>query len=316
MIGFKNFMAEGVNDPAIFKAVFLAGGPGSGKSFVVGKTALTALGYRLINSDEAFEKALAKAGMEANPENIFSDKGQEIRNTAKVLTAKKMHLALQGRLGLVIDGTGKDYEKIKKQVDHLRQIGYVVMMLFVNTDLDTALEMNRQRARTLPDGVVKDMWNGVQKNIGKFQSLFRNRMVVVDNSASNRSNSNAILNSAYKQVAKWTKEEVKNPQASAWIKQQKSERGIKEEHGAGDWGTDKLTNKFKKDTPFSEDGNWMSRGIGKFTHAKAYNHAAKVLQQVWDRKKKEAKHSKEYYAAQIARQYSGVDARELTKMVK
>ena len=25
---------EGVNDPGIFKAVFLAGGPGSGKSFV------------------------------------------------------------------------------------------------------------------------------------------------------------------------------------------------------------------------------------------------------------------------------------------
>ena len=55
---FKSFIAEGVNDPAIFKAVFLAGGPGSGKSFVVGKTALKALGFRLINSDEAFENEL------------------------------------------------------------------------------------------------------------------------------------------------------------------------------------------------------------------------------------------------------------------
>ena len=30
-------MEEGVNDPHIFKAVFLAGGPGSGKSFVANK---------------------------------------------------------------------------------------------------------------------------------------------------------------------------------------------------------------------------------------------------------------------------------------
>ena len=47
---------EGINDPSIFKAVFLAGGPGSGKSFVVGKTSLKALGFRLINSDDLFEK--------------------------------------------------------------------------------------------------------------------------------------------------------------------------------------------------------------------------------------------------------------------
>ena len=43
---FKQELNEGVNDPSIFKAVFLAGGPGSGKSFVVGKTALQALEMR------------------------------------------------------------------------------------------------------------------------------------------------------------------------------------------------------------------------------------------------------------------------------
>ena len=31
-------LREGLNDPDIFKAFFLAGGPGSGKSFVAGKT--------------------------------------------------------------------------------------------------------------------------------------------------------------------------------------------------------------------------------------------------------------------------------------
>jgi shikimate kinase len=92
MINFKQFISEGVNDPAIFKAIFLAGGPGSGKSFIVGQTALTALGMRVVNSDDAFENAMKKAGMEMNPENIFSVKGQEMRGRAKTLTGKKQEL--------------------------------------------------------------------------------------------------------------------------------------------------------------------------------------------------------------------------------
>jgi dephospho-CoA kinase len=227
MIKFKKFLDEGINDPAIFKAVFLAGGPGSGKSFVVGQTALPALGFKLINSDDAFEKALAKIGLESDPETIMSPKGQELRSKAKALTGKKMKLALDGRLGLVIDGTGKDYDKIKKQVDMLREIGYSVMMLFVNTDIETALTRNRLRTRRLPDEEVEQMWTGVQKNIGKFQNLFRDRMIVVDNS--DNSDSQKILNSVYKRVAAWSKTPPDNIIAKKWISQKKQARGIKED---------------------------------------------------------------------------------------
>ena len=71
MKSFKQFhntivINEGINDPAIFKAVFMAGGPGSGKTFIAGKTALTTLGLVLINSDDIFEKALKKAGLETS----------------------------------------------------------------------------------------------------------------------------------------------------------------------------------------------------------------------------------------------------------
>ena len=60
MLSFQQFIDEGVNDPAIFKAIFLAGGPGSGKSFIVGKTGLTSMGYKVVNSDDAFEVSLKK----------------------------------------------------------------------------------------------------------------------------------------------------------------------------------------------------------------------------------------------------------------
>ena len=38
MIEFEQFLTEGVYDKSIFKAFFLAGGPGSGKSWVSAKT--------------------------------------------------------------------------------------------------------------------------------------------------------------------------------------------------------------------------------------------------------------------------------------
>lgn len=210
---------EGVNDPAIFKAVFLAGGPGSGKSFVVGKTSLIALGFRLINSDDAFEKGLKKAGLTMDPEDIFSAQGQAVRAKAKAITGRKMEIALKGRNGIVIDGTGKDYAKIKKQVDMLRSVGYAVHMIFVNTDLETALDRNKMRPRSLPDDKVEKMWNDVQKNIGKFQGLFRNRLTIVDNSKG--ADIEASTLQAYKDIAKWSKRPPENAIAMKWIKGQK-----------------------------------------------------------------------------------------------
>jgi len=212
---------EGVNDPAIFKAVFLAGGPGSGKSFIVGKTALGPLGFRVVNSDDAYEIKLAQAGMKPTPENIYSPKGQDIRDRAKALTAKKQKLYQKGRLGIVIDGTGRDINKIKKQISQFQKIGYEIAMIFVNTDLDTALLRNRQRARTLPDKQVKDMWLEVQKNIGAFQKMFgRQNFFVVDNSEG--SNWNQQTTNVYKKISDWSKKPADTKAAKDWIKAQRN----------------------------------------------------------------------------------------------
>ena len=218
MLNFQDYLNEGVNDPSIFKAIFLAGGPGSGKSFVVGKTALQPLGFKLINSDPAFEAGLKKVGLTTSPEDIASAQGQLARLRAKELTNKQMELALNGRLGLIIDGTGKDFDKIKSQVDDLRALGYAVYMIFVNTDLETAMERNAKRSRSLPDEMVNLMWKGVQKNIGKLQNLFRNRFIVVDNSTG--SNVERAIMNAYKTVASWAKSPPENSIAQRWMKDQ------------------------------------------------------------------------------------------------
>jgi uncharacterized protein YcfJ len=238
-------LEEGVNDPSIFKVVFLAGGPGSGKSFLVGKTGLPALGLKLINSDPAFEKQLKKVGLKATPDDIFTPKGQAARAKAKAMTKKQQELALAGRLGLVIDGTGKDYDKISGQVVDMKKIGYDVAMIFVNTNLETAIRRDQDRPRTLGAKVVTKMWKEVQDNIGKFQRLFGNMLIVVDNSDNSNWEHGAL--GAYKDITKWVNIPAKSPMAKKWIKSQKDARGMTE--SVPEYGTPETTEKFASMTP-------------------------------------------------------------------
>ena len=217
---FSEFLKEGVHDPGIFKIVFTAGGPGSGKSFIAGRAGLgkfSSFGMKTVNSDTIFEKLLRDAKVEPVPEQIFSPKGQEIRGHAKVLTKKRYKGWVQGRLGMVIDGTGKDYKKIKQMSDALRSIGYASYMLFVNTSLDVAQQRNMMRARTLEPTEVEEMWKAVQQNMGKFQQYFgRQNFILVDNN----SPSQDVLSDLFVQMGKIVKEPVTHRAALAWMKSQ------------------------------------------------------------------------------------------------
>ena len=224
----QDILNEGVNDPAIFKAVFLAGGPGSGKSFIVGKTALAPLGYRVVNSDDAFENAMKKAGMEMTSDNIFSVQGQELRGKAVKLTGTKQAIYLKGRLGIVIDGTGKDAEKILKQKKKLESMGYETAMIFVNTNIGTAVDNDAKRDRTVGKDAVTAMWSAVQDNIGRFQTMFgKENFYVVDNSAGrikNNAEADRETRSAYVGISKWTKIPPKSKLAKKWIEQEKANK--------------------------------------------------------------------------------------------
>ena len=211
-------LQEGVYDPNIFKAFFMAGGPGSGKSYVV-KKSTGGTGLKIVNSDEAFERLLKQAGLSLKmPDNeiIARDK---VRDKAKALTDKRKGNYIEGRLGLIIDGTGKDYNKITKQASDLKNIGYDVHMIFVNTSLDVALENNQRRARTLKDSIVKDSWNQVQKNMGKFQRYFGGaNFIIVDNNEVDKDG--RLFDACFKRVKGLLSKKVINPMAKRWIERE------------------------------------------------------------------------------------------------
>jgi len=214
-------VVEGVDDPIIFKAVFMAGGPGSGKSYIVRQIGFEGMGFKVLNSDDVYEVMLKRAGLKMDPENIYSPKGQEIRGRAKDLTYEKEKLWVDGRIGIVIDGTGKDYNKISKTNEWLKSLGYESMMVMVNTDLKTAQARNMARARKLPPEEVESMWTGVQNNIGKFQTLFGGeKFIVVDNSETQGEKSGKFASSLYGKINSWAKKVPTNRIAQDWIKSQ------------------------------------------------------------------------------------------------
>ena len=181
---FQQYITEGVYDPAIFKAFFLAGGPGSGKSWVSAR-ALSGMGLKVINSDNAFTRLLGKEKLslkfaDHTPKEI--EKRDKIRDRSKQVAGMQLSMALQGRLGLIIDSTARDVEKIQSEAKRLRELGYDIHMVFVNTSLDVALERNRNRPRSLPDAIIINSHKQIQKNMGRLQRIFGARnFVVVDN---------------------------------------------------------------------------------------------------------------------------------------
>ena len=171
----------------------------------------------MVDSDPLFSKMLKDAGMATTAKDIYSDEGQAIRDKAKSLVSKQRVGFIQGRLGLLIDGTGKDFNKIKKSSDKLRGIGYDTYMIFVNTSLDVALQRNEARTRSLDEDDVKKMWNAVQKNMGKFQSYFgRSNFLLVDNNSAGED----VFTQVFVEIGKLIKQKPSSRAANAWIKNQ------------------------------------------------------------------------------------------------
>ena len=216
----REYINEGVYDPGIFKAFFLAGGPGSGKTFVT-QSAFAGTGLKLINSDTKFEKDLRKANLSLkmpDEEQYFRDM---IRKGAKAFVGKQLDQYLKGRLGMIIDSTARDYSSIQRQVSLLKVIGYDCYMVFVNTSLEVALERNSKRPRTLPEYIVEKSWKGVQANMGAFQKVFgHSKMLIVDNNRDEKELVTQTLNTASKFIRSRLRTKPENGIAMSWIKRE------------------------------------------------------------------------------------------------
>ena len=254
MIKLKDLLNEGVYDKGILKAVFMAGGPGSGKSYVASQLFgipkninVSVAGLKSVNSDTEFEFLLRKYGFETFgtgkldidkwPDDVFDmiaggDEDSEdmtLRKKAKLMTKDRKEKYMEGRLGMIIDGTGHNYAKLSKEKKQLEALGYDCYMVFVNTSLQVAKERNQARARTLPDNILTKSWKDVQANLGKFQGLFGSNFAVVDNSKflSEKDAQAKFGMITKKYINKFVSKPIKNHIGKAWVKHQKALKGKK-----------------------------------------------------------------------------------------
>ena len=217
---------EGRNDPSIFHAVFMAGAPGAGKSYVSDWMALgPQLGYKVINSDMEFTRYMKDAGLTDEKGAVILDPEQEfergvIRTVAKRHTQAKTNYAMVGRLGLVIDGTGANASKVQKQKATLEKLGYETAMVYVSIPLEDSIESDRKRGeeggRSIGPELVTQKFKELDKSIPKLKKSFGKMFFVIDNTV--REKTPALIRKVESVIKKWSKQLPKNKAARTWMK--------------------------------------------------------------------------------------------------
>ena len=178
-----NEITEGPHDPYTHKAIFFAGAPGSGKTYVARKLAGAFQGLKQVNMDIWFKRLMTKKNLSWKMPPEEEHEREKQRQKSKELVAKQQQRYTDSGLGLLIDSTGRRYDTIAKIKQELEDKGYATTMVFVNTDLETALRRNKERERTLPDELVHKNYAVIEQNLGRFSRLFNN-IHIIDNSAS------------------------------------------------------------------------------------------------------------------------------------
>ena len=234
MLKLMDLLTEGVHDSGIFKAVFLAGGPGSGKSYVAKqifgipeKFNISITGMKMINQDKEYKFLLKKHGfdpewLDTYPEDVFDHISTEMRGFTTDLAAERKKGYMRGKLGMIIDGTGHKFQKVKAHKKELEENGYDTYMVFVNTSLEVAQARNKERDRVLPEKLLKKSWEDTRKNLGGYKALFSGNFALVDNSQFlDEKEAKSKFNSLAKNyIQQWSTEPIKNPIGQHWVQDQ------------------------------------------------------------------------------------------------
>lgn len=170
---FNGFLLnENVRDKHILKAVFVTGGPHSGKDWYM-KNTLHDHGLVEIPLDNALKHI----------KNLqVGSKHSKVTNT----TDLKHKLAIIGRNGLLINGQAEDHEKVSELKNHLENIGYDTSMALVHTTNEASSQRNIERARnggkSQDENVRRQKWENSHSARTVYAKMFGPNYTEYDNS--------------------------------------------------------------------------------------------------------------------------------------
>lgn len=197
----NTLLTEGIEDRGLFKAVFLAGTPGSGKSHVISKIKSGSIEPRVVNVDKFVEHLNRD-----NKSGTFFRAG--VYDKAKQLSKNQFAQYLNGALPLFIDATSANMDTLRGRLNTLDTIGYDYAMVFVNTSVETAQKRVNMRARKVDPEVIKYDYEVIQKLKNKIKEYFPFHMEI--NNDDGELTDDIILK-AYKRISYFYEAEIENP---------------------------------------------------------------------------------------------------------
>lgn len=194
-----NFLNESVEDKGILKAAFMAGSPGAGKSYTLSRIKSGNIEPRIVNTDSFYP--MFKNDWTANWKGISS-------HVIK-LTQNQLVKFLNSMLPLAIDGTSNSVSTMFQRIGILESVGYdVSAMVFVNTDLDVAIERANKRERRVDTKFIKQSYDNVQNAKEYYRSKFK-MFIEIDNSEHNLDND--VVIKAFRKLTAYYSSPVENP---------------------------------------------------------------------------------------------------------
>lgn len=222
----SKLLSEGVQDKSIFKAVFITGANGSGKDYVL-KNALSGHGLTEINYDKLH------AHLTNKDHNFHSREPQINPKKIKGISDLRHLLAIHGRNGLIVNGTGDDHKKTKEIKKHLENLGYDTAMVHVHSDDEVSKKRNIERSkrggRAVPEKIRKEKWDNVQRGRQNHASMFANNYHEFDNSPDLRNSSSDVISQKKSEledirnkISEFVSSNPKSEKSQRWIDKQLS----------------------------------------------------------------------------------------------
>ena len=148
-----------------FKAFFILGPAGSGKTFIKNAALKLPNSFVSVNTDEAIEKVFPKFGLTLKFAEGDVQKKQEVRKLLQQAVSDKTKRKINQALPILFDTTGENTDKMKTIMRSLVDIGYDVGVFMINVPPDFSVEADQNRPRTVGADLTRQISNNYQKEI-------------------------------------------------------------------------------------------------------------------------------------------------------
>lgn len=136
-----------------FRAIFVTGGPGSGKDIIIREA---------IAESRIVELNFVQAQEYLADKQKLSEKTNDFRREG-----------IRNRGPLIINGPADDKTRLSYIKEELEELGYETMMVFVNTTDEVSKERNSSLSRMMLESIRQDKWSKSQRNTKYFTESFK-----------------------------------------------------------------------------------------------------------------------------------------------